>query len=51
METKTNKQKSLAKEIAKNNTIREKIIKKEDVDNFLILLNTAKSFDDFLERC
>jgi Ca2+/Na+ antiporter len=27
---------------------REKIIKKEDVENLVIALNTAKSFDDFL---
>lgn len=49
IKTKTNKVK-LAEQIAKNNTIREKVIRREDVKDFLITLNTAKSFDDLLER-
>jgi len=40
----------LASEIAKNNTIREKIINADDVENLKILLNTEESFETFLEK-
>jgi hypothetical protein len=43
-------EKSLAKEIEKNNNIRKKIIKEGDVKDFLITLNTAESFDDLLRK-
>lgn len=39
----------LANEIEYNNTIREKIINSDDILNFVIHLNSSKTFEEFIE--